>query len=330
MPRVLWIVFFLLPTCFGCVTSMRAGSALSEAGGNAALFAQFRAYDGNSASPLDFSDALARANRADVVLFGEEHSNAVCNAFQAQLFARMIESRGTVALAMEFFESDTQPVLDEYLATGSDESDFRKQTRQGRAYLLAHRPLIELARRAECPIIAANAPRRLVSGLRKSGLAYSDYVQSLPPEDRVLLPANSTAPRDAYWEAFCKVMESHGTDTAPASQPSSAPSVSASEAAADDDSLLYRGFRSQCLWDDAMAQSVAAHRARIGAPVMLIVGSFHVAHQGGTKTKFMAARPDDRVVTIVFRGTPDTALRFDERDRQAGDIIVYGVTPPEK
>jgi uncharacterized iron-regulated protein len=310
---------------------------LSQVDGNAALVGQFQAYDGSNAQRLSFDDVLSRARRADIVLFGEEHSNVVCNQLQAQLFARLVRRPDMTALAMEFFETDTQVALDDYLAGRIDEKTFREKARQNRAYLTAHRPLIEFAKQAWAYVLAANAPRRLVSGLRKSGLPYDQYLATLDPADRAWLPATSTAVRDEYWQAFCKVMEGgHGESPPPSTQPAGGPaSVPASEPASQPDPLtaeerLYRGFRSQCLWDDAMADSVAKVRANAASDlrVMLIVGSFHVAHHGGTKKKLAARRPQDRFCTIIFRGAEDTALAFDPEDRNAGDIVIYGVTPP--
>lgn len=327
---------------------MRAGHALAEADGSAALVGQFQAYDGATARRLSFDDVVSRARRADIVLFGEEHSNVVCNQLQAQLFVRLARQTRRVALAMEFFETDTQAALDDYLAGRIDEPAFREKTRQSRAYLTSHRPLIELAKRARVPVLAANAPRRLVSGLRKSGLPYDEYLATLDAADRAWLPPVSTAPRDEYWEAFCKVMQNHGDGGSPATQPAAPPATApasqtavipatdpASQPAAptDDSSAeerMYRGFRAQCLWDDSMADSLAKLRATAASNprAMLIVGSFHVAHHGGTKTKLAARRPNDRICTIVFRGSADTALAFDPADRNAGDVVIYGVTPP--
>jgi uncharacterized iron-regulated protein len=314
----------------GCASS-RMNAQLNSAGGNAALFGQFQAYNGASGEPIEFEQVVSRAAAADAVLFGEEHSNSVCNALEAQMLAALARRGRPMTLAMEFFETDTQPPLDRYLAGDLAESEFREKTGQKNAYLLAHRPLIEMCKSAGIPVMAANAPRRFVRGLRTSGKTYAEYVASLDPTDRALLPATSTAEKNAYWDRFIKVMEDHGDSGAPSSQPASAPASAPAIDSAVADDLLYRGYMSQCLWDDAMAEFVARHReANPRRRVMLVVGSFHVSYDGGTKGKLAARRPGDRLFTIVFRGTSDTALPFDADDRNAGDVVVYGVTPPEK
>lgn len=397
----------------GCAGPGR-GQLAERAGGSAALFGQFRAYDGRSGRPLRFADVVQRCRGADVVLFGEEHNDVVCNELEAQLLSVLAAQPRPVALAMEFFESDTQAALDAYLARRIDEAAFREQARQGRAYVLSHRPLIELCRAGDIPVLAANAPRRLVRSFRTSDLAYAEFRQSLPPADQRWLPVRSAYLSGPYEKRFFEMMSAHegAAEPAPAGPPGmppmpppgmppmppptaeSAPATPAgmppmpspgmppmpppepgepsmplmpppqaatqpAEAAPPTDAQptestpagsqpaeppasapaparemgsplnIERFFRSQLLWDDAMAESLANYRARHPADrVMLIVGGFHVAHRGGTAIKFHQRRPRDRICTVVFRGTPDDKLAFGDEDRGAGDVVIYGIVPP--
>ncbi len=226
------LVAVLGVTLAGCV----AGGRLNrQTGGSAALFHQFRAYDGVSGRALSFDDVVRRCRSADVVLFGEEHNDAVCNQFEAQLLYALLRDRRPVALAMEFFEADTQAALDAYLRGRIDEEAFRELTRQGRHYAVSHRPLIELCRSADAVVIAANAPRRLVSAYRKSGLDYDTYRAGLAPEEQRWLPMQNTMLHGPYEMQFMEIMGGHDdgmptkmptsqpTTTAPASQPTSMP-----------------------------------------------------------------------------------------------------------
>lgn len=323
----------------GCAAIHRT-EALRQAGGNAALVGQFRACDGATGRTIAFDEIARRAARADVVLFGEEHSNLVCNALEAQLLAAMSAQSRPVTLAMEFFEADTQVPLDAYLAGRLNEVEFRKLTRQKRAYLTAHRPMIEYCRLTGIPVIAANAPWRLMRALRLSGLPYEEFRATLDPADRALLPLTSELLKGPYYDHFVEQMAEHmkavPTTTQPTTQPASQPaSTPASQPASQPTSKpadpLLSSYRSQSLWDDTMAMSVAEHRAvHPNRRVLLVVGSFHVAHEGGTQVKVRKMRPNDHILTIVFRGTSETPLSFDEADRAAADIVIYGVTPPEE
>jgi uncharacterized iron-regulated protein len=311
-----------LPTLTGCTAWHRA-EVLRQGGGNAALVGQFQAYDGHCGQAISFDQVVAMAQRADVVLFGEEHSDVVCNAVEAQLLAKLSLQERPVTLAMEFFEVDTQPALDAYLNERMSESEFRTLTRQKQAYMMAHRPLIEYCRMTQIPVIAANAPWRLTRALRLSGKSFEEFRATTQPADRALLPLSSELLSGEYHERFVEAMKDHvadppGTTTQSTTQPSP-------------EEKMLRGYRAQSLWDDTMAQSIAEHRGEFPEQrVMLIVGKFHVAHDGGTGVKVRRRRPQDSILTIVYHGVSRTPLVFDAADSAAGDVIIYGVTPPEE
>jgi uncharacterized iron-regulated protein len=186
--------------------------------------------------------------------------------------------------------------VDAYLAGRIDATMFEKATGRGPTYATTHKPLVEWARERRIPVLAANAPRRLVTGYRKADLAYEDYVASLPEAERRLLPAETTMIRDENWQRFEEAM---GEAMAPAF------------------------FRGQSLWDDAMAESVARFRdARPEYRVLLIVGAFHVAGGLGTITKYRHRRTHDRVALLVMEHGEGDDLPFAEEDRGAGDAVL--------
>jgi uncharacterized iron-regulated protein len=145
-------------------------------------------------------------------------------------------------------------------------------------------------------VIAANAPRRLVRAWRTADAPdYAAWRASLPEADRSLLPRDWSTPRDAYWERFRAMM---------------GPTAEAF-------------FRSQTLWDDAMAEAVAdARAARPDRRVLLVVGGFHVQGRLGTHAKVAARRPNDRVLSIVMSETDAPGLPFEASDRGLGDFVL--------
>ncbi len=358
----------------GCESALPVG-LISETGGAAALVGQFRAYDCASGTALNFNDVLRRSAAADVVLFGEEHSNSVCNQFQAQLFAALAATPRPVTLAMEFFEADTQAALDAYLARRIAEEDFRKQTRQNQAYVLAHRPLVEFCRARSIPVLAANAPRRLVRAYRLSDQTFADFRAAQSAEEQRWLPRSSEIIYGPYFTRFSRIMgdDEKPAATAPATAaaaptaPTTAPlgtSAPATQAAAEAsaresvsfavvatpagavtptsaatvvdehagaDENVRRTYRSQLLWDDAMAESVADERARRPERrVLLIVGRFHVEEAGMLYTKYRQRRPDDRILRIIWRSTTALSFNFSAEDAAAGDIVIFGPKPAKR
>jgi uncharacterized iron-regulated protein len=366
--RLLIVTLLLCCSPLGCTTQRRVDLA-TQTGGSAFLFGQFQAFDGTTGRPLRFADLVARCRKADVVLFGEQHGNAVCNQIEAQLLDALIEAKRPVVLAMEFFEADSQAALDAYLTGRLDEPDFLKQSKRPSYYLNTHRPLIELSRAARVPVVAANAPRRLVSAYRKSGLPYAEYRAGVDAAERKWLPTENEYLEGPYRDRFAAIMSSHGEGgepesqpttqstsqpasqpharptTAPVSQPATQPtsqpvtlpasqptaSMPTSTPASAPAAITWQDlYKSQLLWDEAMADSIADFRNRFPRHrAMLIVGGFHVAHEGGTALKLHRCRPDDKVVTIIYSDNPDGQFAFREEDRGAGDVVIYGLTPPK-
>lgn len=385
--RLLALLGLLIPVGTGC-RSLERVDLRRQTGGSAFLFRQFQAYDGRTGRPLDFYEVARRCGRAEVVLFGEEHNNAVCNQLEAQLLHALLRAGRPWALAMEFFEADTQDALNAYDRGRLDEPAFLKITKRRADYLDSHRSLIELCRATHTPVIAANAPRGLVRAYRKSGQSYEDFRAGLPPEDQRWLPVTNSELEDDYRDRFAALMSGHGEAMRPATQPESRPtsgpesaptSQSESPPAPELPTFLpppaesqpaaqmasspaemptsqatsqpvtqpaemptemasmpampswQELFKAQLLWDQSMSEAVAHSREREPRRgVLLIVGGFHVAHAGGTFLKFKQQRPEDRVVTIAYRGQPEVEFTFEEEDRGAGDIVIYGLTPPEE
>lgn len=323
----------------GCMPAGRMNLA-ERTGGSAALFHQFQAYDGHSGRSISFRDVVARCRAADVILFGEAHSDVVCNQLEAQLLHALATQARPVCLAMEFFEADTQAGLDAYLRGRLAEAAFQKQTRQGRAYILSHRPLIEMCRAGHIPVIAANAPRRLVRAYRNSGLPYEEYRAGLDPTEQRWLPLTNEHLGGDYEKRFMEMMQGHALPptTMPTTAPAEAP-ITAEAATPPAPTMQPREtasrmsphgmYQAQLLWDQAMAESLADFRTSFPRHrVMLIVGGFHVAHTGGTALKYRARRPSDRVLTIAYEGTTDGAFKFGDDERGAGDVVIYGIAPP--
>ena len=217
----------LLLILTGCVSGPRI-DLTHRTGGNAFLYHQFQAYDGRTGQPISFTKLAQRARSADVVLFGEMHGDLVCNQVEAQLLHALLRHGRKQTLAMEFFEADEQSAVDAYLAGRIDEPDFVETADRPKSYLTTHRPLIELCRSTHTPILAANAPRRLVSGFRKFDGDYAAYRANLKPEERQWLPPELEILSGPYCDRFEELMSGHGDMPAPppATQPSSQPAAS--------------------------------------------------------------------------------------------------------
>lgn len=252
-------------------------------------------FDGEG-KPSDLDSFIASLADVDFVGFGELHHHPVGSRVELAMLEGMAAQARPVALAMEFFEADQQPALDEYLSGAIDEPTFRERTKRDDNYERSHRPLIEFAKQNNIPVIAANAPRPLVTRYRESGAAtYADYLASLSDQDRALLPRTSVPPDDEFKARFLKTMGPH---RGPAFYPAMA------------------------LWNDAMAESTADFRAEHPEHrILLIAGVYHVAAHLGVITQYSARRPEDSVRVLSMMPV-EGAIVFDALNRGEGDLVL--------
>ena len=283
---------------------------------------RFSIWRGNG-ERSSFSEMLSVAAAHDVVLLGETHYDAIAHKLQDIMFARLAATRPSVALSLEMFEMDVQQVLDEYLQGRVREEDLLKDGRPWANYEQHYRPMVELAKAANIPVIAANAPRRYVSAVGRDGedaltheplgsRAYADlpplplpkassaYMASLYADPEVVPPASATTGEKAPKGGGCPYIGLKGQDGLVAPMK---------------------------LWDASMAYSIA--RALEHGPNRLVVhicGSDHVKFFRGAKVGVSEwlhhYRPTARPLVIVMVPVAD-CHSFDAADHGGlGDFVV--------
>lgn len=246
-------------------------------------------------------DALAKL---DAVFLGETHVDDTTHQVELHVLEQLLQRRqGKVVLSMEMFERDVQGVLDDYLAGRIDEAAFLQRARPWGNYPTAYRPLVEAAKAAKIPVVAANFPgplrRVFAGGDGKAALA------KLTPEQRALIPAEIFPASDAYWERVDRAVRGHmgggGGGTAEE-----------------------RLWDTQNLWDNAMGDAVAkAKAAHPDALVLHVVGGFHVAYRDGTAAQFARRSAPSTFAVVSIAATSELHLARPDRDRQAADYVVY-------
>lgn len=263
---------------------------------------------GTEPRPRELAALLEGLDEVDVILLGEHHDDPGAHALQLWLLDELTrDSTRSVILSLESFERDVQGVLDEYLAGIITEEHFLAAARPWGRYGEAHRPLVELAREREIPVVASNIPRRYVNRVGRLGV---ESLVDVPPSSlRFLPPLPYPGPSARYKKAFNRLMGSMASEN-----------------------LL----QAQALWDAGMAHSVACslETAPEGAIVLHVAGSFHVEEYTGIPEVIRRYRPGIRVRTVVVRPR-DTEGEWDwldgSSDGGAGSASTPGrlVPPPE-
>jgi uncharacterized iron-regulated protein len=182
------------------------------------------------------------------------------------------------------FERDVQPSVDSYLAGHTSEAEFLGASRPWPRYATDYRSLVELAKRASWPVVAANVPRRFASIIAKAGLP---GVDQLLATDRALVARDLQCPLDAYFDRFAATMGAH---------PGSATGAQSPEQRA----TLEKYYASQCVKDETMAEAIAAASERQVAkgPVVHFTGAFHSDFGTGTAERVRRRLPGSRVAVL--------------------------------
>lgn len=247
-------------------------------------------YDYQLLSPngegLSLSQLPSEITNADVILIGEWHTHAAVHRFQTDLFKQLSSKNPKLALSMEQFSRNKQPVIDAYIAGEIGEQTLMSEADAWPNYESDYRPLVELAKATDHDIIASNAPKPIVKCIGQQGITYLD---KLDDTERTWVANNVDTSDSPYKSKFFASMH-HG-----------------------DEDQTQKQFASQITWDATMAESIVTYLKRhSGAQVMHIAGKFHIENGLGTAEQIKRLNPNLNVVVI----TPTSSITNENTDYQ--------------
>jgi len=164
-------------------------------------FAQKPAYmlyreDGKKAN---YDKMVREAAQADVVLFGEQHTNPIAHWLQLELTTDLYREKGdALILGAEMFEADNQLILNEYLSGFITETVFEEEARLWNNYGTDYKPLVLLAKDHGLTFVATNIPRRYANMVFKRGLASLDSLSDEALSYMAPLPLKYDKSLDCY------------------------------------------------------------------------------------------------------------------------------------
>ena len=158
-----------------------------------------------------FKQLVQKAAKADVVLFGEQHNNAVAHWLQLSLTKALHEKLGdSLVVGAEMFERDDQLTINEYLNGLIKTKHFERRAKLWDNYETDYKPVLEFAKSNELNFIATNIPRRYANFVAYHSVEALDTfsreaLQYMPP---LPIPMNMDLP--GYKRI--RKMQMHGGD----------------------------------------------------------------------------------------------------------------------
>ncbi len=274
------VLLLLFATLSGCA------SPTLNTGGLPPLpdLTSFLLVDPETDRVLSVDTAAERLAGADVVFLGETHRHPGNHIAQMALFRALHERRSDVALSLEQFERDVQPVVDQYLAGEIGEAALRDRGRAWDNYPVSYRPLVEYAKANGLAVIASEAPNMVVRCVGRQG---PDFLDTLPADKRHWAAADLFLNDGPYKDRFVAFATEDGGHGEPSDD-----GDKVSEA-------VLRSFAAQVTRDDTMAESIVQHiDANPGHQVVHLNGSFHSAGFLGTAERVTWRRSDLDIAVV--------------------------------
>ncbi|HWE26494.1 MAG TPA: ChaN family lipoprotein, partial [Polyangia bacterium] len=207
-----------------------------------------RVVDGDSGDELADRNLDDKLRAAKVIYVGEEHPNPHHHAVEIEVLERAYAADPSVGLGLEMLPRTYQGSLDAYVGGTLDEAGFLAAVAWDKTWGYAwglYKPLLEFCRAHKLPAYALNAPRELAHAVAKNG------IDGLSAADKAELPEMKPGPekhREMVREAFAE--HPH---------------------AKFDEAKFERFYAAQLVWDETMAERVAAALKAAGAPARLVV-----------------------------------------------------------
>ena len=294
-------------TCLFLICGFLSFSQLTEK--------NYKIYSAKLNKEVSLNDVVEDMKNYNVLFFGEEHNDSVGHYLESTLFDMLYKKYGnSMALSMEMFDRDVQPVMNEYLGGFIREKNFSKDARVWNNYR-DYKPMVELAKANKLDVICANAPSRYTNLAGRKG---QKALMELPAASKKYF---ATLPYDTatgkYYEKL-QEMSGHGLSKNDTSKVKAPPMGGMGS---------FNLIMAQSLWDATMAYSIAEYlKVNKLKKVMQVNGRFHSDEGFAIVTQLKKQNPALKVL-ILSTGSDESFPNIDwSKQKHLGDYII--ITDP--
>ena len=264
------------------------------------LSKHYKIYDVKKQKLIIIDDIVNDFANANVLFFGEEHNDSIGHYLEATLFKKIAAAYPSkVALTLEMFHTDIQPVINEYLNGNISEKNFIKEGRAWNNYK-DYKPMIEEAKLNKLAVIGANGAARYSNAVTRGGM---ETLNTFPKESKQFiapLPIDTATGR--YYDKFLETLGGHNMGP-------------------------MKIYQTQNFWDATMAWSIAKYaKANKNVKIFQVNGRFHSDEKLGTLAKLKGYSPKLKVLNISAFSAEDFENPNWEKYKTLGDYII--VTDP--
>ena len=206
---------------------------------------------------------LKQLQAAKIVYLGETHDRESDHQQQLAIIQALFKHKPQIAIGMEMFQSQMQPILDRYLAGKITAIELQQQTEFDRTWGYPwkyYAPILEFAKLNRLPVIALNTPSKIARKAASEGWdsLTSTELQAIPPRTEI---DRSNA---KYQQMILASYQQHAGIVSIASK------------------SFDRFYTAQLLWDETMAANTANFaKQNPNHQTIVLAGSSHIIYGYG-------------------------------------------------
>ncbi len=237
---------------------------------------------------IDEETLFAALRTVSVVYLGERHDEPLDHSMQQRVLRGLLSHDPSLAVGLEMVQHPYQRHLDDWVAGNLDENALKARvewdSRWGHDFAL-YRPIFELARSRQLPMVALNARTEVTRAVGRGGLeSLSESHRAEVPE----LDLSDTRHREMVLAAMGAGAH-HG----------------------DPDHL----YAAQVIWDETMASHVAGVMRAGTSRMVVLAGAMHL--RGGLGIPRRAARRGAEPFKVVLTADHDADIEAIVAERPA-------------
>jgi uncharacterized iron-regulated protein len=204
---------------------------------------------------ITFDQLMVDLNRHQIIFVGENHTNPAHHAIQLKIIEAVFKNTPSMRVGMEMFDRSYQQVLDLWSAGVLDEETFLRKVHwyaNWRYDFALYRDILLFLKKNKIKIVALNIPTYIPARIRVGG------IDSLSDLDRQYLPKEIDTSNTNHRDYARKVFDQHNFK---------------GNVKFDD------FYLAQCVWDEVMAESIAADLGQ--KRIVVLAGNGHIQYKYG-------------------------------------------------